>query len=220
MFDITKLALKIPNFLTHEECDRLINEFKQRQEESTLESSKNYKSNKFENSSCKVLSLKPYTHNFNFIKEKTKVAISSYIDYLNQPKYFFTDSLRNALNYSHSYRIMEYKKGTSIHPHSDHDPYTYGSVTFNLNNNYEGGEFKFFNGKYKVPLGKGDVLIFPSTFWIHEVSLVTKGTRYSVNSFIRKIPEPIYNGGNHLARLMTEDYIKNTPQEELLGPYN
>jgi hypothetical protein len=34
MFDITKLALKIPNFLTHEECDRLINEFEQRKDES------------------------------------------------------------------------------------------------------------------------------------------------------------------------------------------
>ncbi len=27
MFDITKLALKIPNFLTNHECDSLVNEF-------------------------------------------------------------------------------------------------------------------------------------------------------------------------------------------------
>jgi hypothetical protein len=33
MFDITKLALKIPNFLTHKECDELINEFEQRKDE-------------------------------------------------------------------------------------------------------------------------------------------------------------------------------------------
>ena len=33
MFDITKLALKIPNFLTNEECDGLINEFEQRKNE-------------------------------------------------------------------------------------------------------------------------------------------------------------------------------------------
>jgi hypothetical protein len=37
MFDITKLALKIPNFLTHDECDGLINEFEQRKEKSLLE---------------------------------------------------------------------------------------------------------------------------------------------------------------------------------------
>jgi hypothetical protein len=45
MFDITKLALKIPNFLTHEECDGLINEFEQRSNESFLESSLDYKTN-------------------------------------------------------------------------------------------------------------------------------------------------------------------------------
>jgi hypothetical protein len=43
---------------------------------------------------------------------------------------------------------MEYGKEAEIHPHSDHDPGNiYGSISFNLNEDYEGGEFKFFNGK-------------------------------------------------------------------------
>jgi hypothetical protein len=45
---------------------------------------------------------------------------------------------------------MKYETGAEIHPHTDHDPGTYGSISFNLNDNYEGGEFKFFNGNYTV----------------------------------------------------------------------
>ena len=221
MFDITKLALKIPNFLTHEECDGLFNEFEQKKEESLLEHSINYKTNKLENSSFKVVPLKPYTSNFNLIKEKTKIAVNSYLNYLDQPKYFFTHLLKNSLKFSHNYRIMKYETGAEIHPHSDHDPGTYGSISFNLNDNYEGGEFKFFNGGYTIPLGKGDALIFPADFfWVHEVSKVTKGERYSINSFIKNQPEHTFKSGTYLNNLITNDYLINTPPEELLGPYN
>jgi len=221
MFDITKLALKIPNFLTHEECDRLISEFEQRKNEAQLENSFNYKTNKQANSSFKVVSLEPYTSNFNFIKQKTKTAIDIWIDYLNQPNAFFTTLLKNALQFSHNYRIMEYKTGASIHPHSDHNMGTYGSISFNLNKDYKGGEFKFFNGKHTVSLGKGDALIFPADyFWVHEVSPVTEGVRYSLNSFLCRYPEEIKQNANYLGGLLYEDCLKTTPSEELLGPYN
>jgi len=221
MFDITKLSLKIPNFLTHGECDSLIQEFEKRSNESRKEHSKNYNTNEVEPSSFDVVPLNPYTKNFNLIKEKTKKIIEIYIDYLDQPKYFFTDSLKENLKYSHRYRIMKYKEGASIHPHSDHDPYTYGSITFNLNEDYKGGEFKFFNKNHTVNLKKGDALIFPADFfWVHEVTPVTKGNRYSINSFLRRVPEEVYSHCNYLANLINEDYINNIPKEELLGPYN
>jgi hypothetical protein len=221
MFDITKLALKIPNFLTHDECDGLISEFEQRKEKSLLENSLDYKTNKPRTSSFKVIPLNPYTDNFNLIKEKTKIAINSYINYLSQPQYFFTEQLKNNLKFSHNYRIMKYDLGAEIHPHSDHDPGTYGSISFNLNENYEGGEFKFFNGNYTVSLGKGDALIFPADyFWVHEVTPVTKGNRYSLNSFLRKYPDEIMSHSNYLGKLLCRDYLESIPPEELLGPYN
>ena len=221
MFDITKLALKIPNFLTHEECDMLINEFKERKDEAGLERSGNANTGKVEYSSFKVVPLKPYTPNFNFIKEKTKLAVDTWINYLDQPNYFFIKALKENLRFSHSYRIMKYGIGAEIHPHSDYNPGTYGSISFNLNDNYEGGEFKFFNGNHTVFLGKGDALIFPANyFWVHEVTKVTKGERYSINSFIRNNPEEVLNHSSFLTQLLTNDYIQNTPSEELLGPYN
>ena len=221
MFDITKLALKIPNFLTHKECDMLIEEFEQRKNESHLESSLDYKTNQRKTSSFKVVPLNPNTSSFNFIKEKTKLAIDTWIEYLEQPKYFFTHLLKDHLNFSHNYRIMKYETGAEIHPHSDHDSGTYGSISFNLNDTYEGGEFKFFNGSYTVPLSKGDALIFPADyFWVHEVTKVTKGERYSINSFIRNHPNYILKSSNYLTNLASQDYIQSTPSENLLGPYN
>jgi hypothetical protein len=221
MFDITKLALKLPNFLTHEECDGLINEFEQRSNDSFLEQSKNYETNKVESSNYEVVSLNPFTSNFNLIKQKTSLVVKHYINYLNQPNFFFTNQLKEGLNYSHQYRIIKYKPEGYIHPHSDHIPNLYGSLSFNLNEDYEGGEFKFFNGKYNISLGKGDALIFPADyFWVHEVTPITRGCRYSLNSFLGRYPETVSHKGINMTEAMYKDYLKNTNPEELLGPYN
>ena len=221
MFDITKLSLKIPNFLTHEECNGLINEFENRKDESFLEGSLNYKTNQQQTSTFKVVSLSPKTNNFNLIKSKTKKAIDLYLEYLDKPKYFFTHLLKQNLKFSHSYRIMKYEKGAQIHPHSDHDLGIYGSISFNLNDGYEGGEFKFFNGNHTISLNKGDALIFPADyFWVHEVSKVTKGERYSINSFLLNHPYESLLKSTYLSNLISNDFVNTTSPEELLGPYN
>ena len=116
---------------------------------------------------------------------------------------------------------MKYETGAKIHPHTDHIPNIYGSITFNLNNDYEGGEFKFFNGNYTVSLNKGDALIFPADyFWVHEIPPVTKGVRYSLNSFLIRHPYDILLQNNYIGDLLSNDYLYKTPPEELLGPYN
>jgi hypothetical protein len=221
MFDITKLALKLPGFLKPEECDILIQEYEQRKEEAMLEHSKNYNTNNVDYSSFKIIPLEPKTDSFNFIRQKSKEVIDIYLEYLDEPKFFFTDSLKSALRFSHNYRIMKYETGASIHPHSDHDAGIYGSLTFNLNEGYEGGEFKFFNGNHTIPLAKGDALIFPADFfWVHEVSPVTKGDRYSINSFLGNIPNETRHKIDYLKHLIVNDYMQSVPQEYMLGPYN
>ena len=55
------------------------------------------------------------------------------------------------------------------------------STVLFLNNDFEGGEFAFFDREFKYKLEKGDALLFPSNFmYPHEVMPVTKGTRYSI----------------------------------------
>jgi predicted 2-oxoglutarate/Fe(II)-dependent dioxygenase YbiX len=88
--------------------------------------------------------------------------------------------------------LLKYSTGASIHPHIDWGPFIHASCTFNLNDNYNGGEFAFFNGQHTITLGKGDALIFPAdSFWVHEVKPVTEGIRYSTNSFITSLPDDI-----------------------------
>lgn len=55
------------------------------------------------------------------------------------------------------------------------------SCSIALNNDFEGGEFTFFDREIKHNLKKGSVLMFPSNFmYPHEVLPVTKGTRFSI----------------------------------------
>ena len=52
------------------------------------------------------------------------------------------------------------------------------SMSIILNDDFEGGEFEFFN-KQKVNSKRGTVIVFPS-YMLHRVKPVTKGTRYSL----------------------------------------
>jgi len=53
----------------------------------------------------------------------------------------------------------------------------------NLNDNYTGAEFEMFGEV--IPLGLGDLMIFPSNFmYPHKVKEGIKGTRYSFVSWV------------------------------------
>jgi len=55
------------------------------------------------------------------------------------------------------------------------------SCSFALNDDYEGGEFAFFNRDLVYKLKKGSCIMFPSNFmYPHEIMPVTSGTRYSI----------------------------------------
>lgn len=55
------------------------------------------------------------------------------------------------------------------------------SCSFALNDDYEGGEFAFFNRELVYKLKKGSCIMFPSNFmYPHEIMPVTSGTRYSI----------------------------------------
>ena len=55
------------------------------------------------------------------------------------------------------------------------------SCSFSLNDDYEGGEFAFFDREIMMRLSKGSALLFPSNFmYPHEIMPVKDGTRYSI----------------------------------------
>ena len=55
------------------------------------------------------------------------------------------------------------------------------SCSFALNDDYEGGEFGFFDREMVIKAPKGGAVLFPSNFmYPHEIIPVTQGTRYSI----------------------------------------
>jgi hypothetical protein len=81
------------------------------------------------------------------------------------------------------YELLRYKEGQFYTTHTDSfkDRPRAVSCSFILNDNYEGGEFAFFNRELKYKPKKGSCIMFPSNFmYPHEIMPVTNGTRYSI----------------------------------------
>ena len=55
-----------------------------------------------------------------------------------------------------------------------------------LNDNYDGGDFIFFEGEYKVPKKAYSAIVFPSNFCFpHAITPVTNGDRHVILTWIR-----------------------------------
>jgi Rps23 Pro-64 3,4-dihydroxylase Tpa1-like proline 4-hydroxylase len=81
------------------------------------------------------------------------------------------------------YDLLRYKEGQFYVQHTDSFKGQQRSVScsFLLNDDYEGGEFAFFDREIMIRGGKGSIVMFPSNFMFpHEIMPVISGTRYSI----------------------------------------
>ena len=204
-FDITKLILHKPNFLSKEQCDLLINYYENNKKQKVREHCPHAVTGIETESTFDVIDIPYGTEENKLVSSSIEKMINMWQDYTDKFKMFHVRK-RGSMLYSHKLRLMKYETGAKIHPHSDHDPYIYGSCTFNLNEEYEGGEFVFFRGNKKIQLKRGDALIFPADhFWVHEVKPIKKGVRYSTNCFLQNMPTSLIE---HLRRL--ENVLRNS----------
>jgi len=88
--------------------------------------------------------------------------------------------------------LLKYDVNHKYDVHVDHDPNfsRLVSVILNLNDDYKGGDLIFTDQKRKeikrLKLGKGSIVFFPSNFmYPHGIEPITKGTRYSIVSWIQ-----------------------------------
>ena len=81
------------------------------------------------------------------------------------------------------YTLLRYQEGEFYSQHTDHflqAPRTV-SCSFTLNDNFEGGEFGFFNRELTYNPPKGSAIMFPSNFmYPHEIMPVKRHVRYSI----------------------------------------
>jgi hypothetical protein len=203
-----------PEAISDEECNIVINEFTEHDQkgESSYESSIHATTGLRVDSTFRAVSLLPGTAAFKIVHRCTQTVINRWIQYLDSMQKFNIKVFKQCLRYSHDYRVLKYEAGSSIHPHTDWDVFTFGSCTLALNDSYDGGTFSFFNGEQTIRLRKGSAMIWPADcFWVHEVTPVTSGSRYSVNSFINSIPENL--------KLQVVQSINELPKEVWQSPY-
>jgi len=197
------LLLHIPNYLSKRDCETLINYYnKVESEKSSYYETSMAPEGAYKEASFKCVEVDdPNSIEFNILRFAVVDLVKKYGNYLESFNSFHTHSLRTgAFNYVHKYRLLKYGEGSSIHQHSDHGPFGYGSCTINLNEDYEGGEFSFFNGKNQIKLKQGDAIVFPADYyWVHEVKTIVSGERYSFNCFLNKVPNEIVHNLNDLS---------------------
>tara|TARA_R110000824_G_scaffold179290_1_gene359471 strand:- start:14 stop:622 length:609 start_codon:yes stop_codon:yes gene_type:complete len=115
-----------------------------------------------------------------------ETALLNYVSHLK--KNVCSTILKSQYNYPSDVRILRYQKGNQILDHTDASNEgrpIYASCTLNLNNDYTGGDFSFFNGKHFETFNTGDTMVFPaSPMWIHGTQPIISGTRYCINAFI------------------------------------
>lgn len=180
------LILRIPDIVSEEECRLLIDYHESLDVYSYVtESSINSNTGKGEAATFKCVNLFPYSEEHNLVHSKTKQMVLEWREYLKGFGSFSIPILNDVLNYAHMYRLLKYETGAKIHPHTDFSPYIFASCTLNLNDDYAGGDLCFWNRQHTLKLKKGEGVIFPADlFWVHEVTPVESGERYSTNCFI------------------------------------
>ncbi len=189
---ISDLKYRINGLVPKNVCQKIIEILEQYPELHFTESSFKYKTKRHEEDNFKCLNLsiienpnKDILYALNEAKKYISIMIANYVLHIKSTGISpsFNDHL---INSTHNIRIIKYNTGQSIKDHTDVGEKIRASCTLNLNEDYEGGEFRFFNGKIKEVFKTGDAIIFPAEpIWIHGTEPITKGVRYSINCFLK-----------------------------------
>ena len=187
---ISDLKFHIDGLVPKNLCEYFINFYENNIDYAISESSYKYKTKKFENDSFKSLNLsllslkdKKYEKPLNLAKTYISIMITNYVLHIQRNICPTFD--QKLISKSNNIRILKYEKGQCIKDHTDVGPSIRASCTLNLNEDYEGGDFRFFDGKVKHQFKTGDAMLFPAEpIWIHGTEPIIKGTRYSINCFL------------------------------------
>ena len=190
---ISDLKYRINGLVPKNTCKKIINIFEKYPELNNAERSYKYKTETFEIDNFKSLDLSQINnpnediqYALNEAKNYINIMITYYVAYIKF-KYISPTFNDRLINSSDTIRILKYEKGQYIKDHTDVDSLVRASCTLNLNEDYEGGEFRFFNGQMKEKFKTGDAMLFPAEpIWIHGTEPITKGVRYSINCFLKQ----------------------------------
>ena len=184
MFDhkITDLKFHIDSLVPKDVCKYFIEFYENNSQYALPEQSYKFKTKKIEMDNFNCINLtelyendKKFSEPLNLAKKYIALMITNYSFYIQREMCSTFDA--TLISNSSNIRILKYEKGQCIKDHSDVDETIRASCTLNLNEDYKGGEFRFFK--------TGDAMLFPAEpIWIHGTEPVTEGVRYSINCFL------------------------------------
>ena len=179
--NLNEYIIVIKNALTHPLCDAILEEFKNSDEWQDTVLGEGRVDKDIRNCETIIIS---YPHIIEKNK-KIRLKLDKYI-FLSVSKcikeYNFKFP-RCKIQEDSGYELLKYHEGGFYTQHTDSFKARPRAVScsFIVNDDFEGGEFAFFDRELKYKLEKGDAIMFPSNFmYPHEVMPVTKGTRYSI----------------------------------------
>ena len=192
-YKITDLKYRINKLVPKNTCQKIIEIFEKYPELNVTENSYKFKTKKQEMDDYRCLNLSRINnpnenilYALNEAKKYISIMIANYVLHIRSKKISPTFN-HKLISSSSNIRILKYEKGQCIKDHSDVEGVTRASCTLNLNENYEGGDFRFFDGKIKEVFKTGDAILFPAEpIWIHGTEPITKGVRYSINCFLKE----------------------------------
>mgnify|MGYP003150771023 CR=1 FL=1 len=196
---IVDLIYRHKRLVTDSFCEDMIKLFEDNIKIQTTEDSYKFDNNQFESDNYKVINLFNYIED-PFIKKKSleafdyiKIMLRHYKTYIRSSgicKNFDTVHIEDSAHL----RLIKYEVGSHIKDHADQNSFIRGSISINLNNDYEGGSLKFFGDQHFIDLDKAEGILFPAEpIWIHGTKPITKGHRYVLNCFLRSNPQKLNN---------------------------
>jgi predicted 2-oxoglutarate/Fe(II)-dependent dioxygenase YbiX len=172
------------NILSQESCDLIIKEY----EKSNWEDA--HVSNNVLNPdvrNCKIINISSENSikdNREIRKSLDDIIFNSLVTVINN----LSNELKNLrIKNDSGYDLLKYTEGGLYKEHTDISSVYNRSIScsFCLNDDYEGGEFSFFNNEIKYNLKKGSVIAFPSNYLFpHQILPIKKGTRYSIITWL------------------------------------
>jgi len=171
--------LIIENVLTEEECSFIINEY---------ENSGNWTptglynlSDKKAKANCShvMITLDKHLYKNGNVIDQLIFNRSSECLKLYREKFPFC-----VVNKDQGYELLKYENGNYLSKHVDYmneEKDRILSLSFALNDNYEGGEWSFFDDELSFKISTGAAILFPANFMFpHEIKTVSKNIRYSI----------------------------------------
>ena len=171
----------VKNALSNQTCDDILNEFKSSDEWVDTVIGRGEVNKNIRN--CQII-IVSYPHVIQKNKDvRSKLDNAIFDGAAKCIKEYNTKFSYCKIEEDSGYELLKYPEGCFYVEHTDSFKARPRAIScsFILNDDFEGGEFAFFNKELKYKLKKGDALMFPSNFmYPHEVMPVTKGTRYSI----------------------------------------